>query len=245
MSKKVARILASGDYANQKQAARIQSCNVSYPCNLYKLCKRCSGHHQRQEFKKVHGAISSLPNLKVSYIVGTFDNCTCDLLMKIKHLKESWENTKNYFDRRGCKILGDYFKVEVAKSENIGFKPHINILILTNKSTHIPITKLNKFWKEINVGYDAELYCDEKMVDLKGDDDKSKVINYINKYQRILYDEQSSFVVAQCLLESTLSKSSGIIKDKIKEANKKYEEERFRSKYPNLSVPNFSISYNY
>ena len=240
MSKKVAGILSSGSYDNKKQIERIQSCNTSYPCNLYKLCKRCSEYHQRQEFKKVHGAISFYPNLKVSYIVGVFDNCTCDLLMKIKHLKESWEYTKKHFNERGCKILGDYYKIEIAKSKIIGYKPHINILILTNKSTNVPKTKMKKFWDEINVGYDTDFYYDE----LDTDERKARVVNYINKYQNILYDKNMSYIAAKCMVSSNLSKSSGIIKRKIKEVNKVYEEERFKSKYPNLSIPNFAISYN-
>ena len=178
--------------------------------------------------------LERMPPHRVFYGVGTLDNVTNNLNSAIDLVRNSWIKVRNSLIKTNKeKIYGDQYKIEIAKSNISGFKPHINVLLVVSRSTYIGSKQLKKMWHKYLPGRIAGF----KSSELKSSKDWEAVKNYIEKPQSILYDNSLTYEVIEAIRSKQLMNYSGNMAIEVAIVDADFQRNKFLNKYPNLSNP--------
>lgn len=235
MSIIIANILsASENKADRDLADELNDCKSHSLCHQYKFCKTCTDIERRKQWRRFIDTLKKLPPHRVFYVVGALDNVAHDLKYAINTVRKTWIKIRKYLEKSNKHIIyGDQYKIEIAKSRTSGFKPHINVMLVVSRSTYIKSKEFKKKWEDFLPG----MVTDFKSRELKTNKDWETVKNYIEKSQRILYDESITYEVIDAMRSKKLMMYSGELKDKVAIVDAEFKRKAFIDRYPNLCDP--------
>ena len=223
----------------------IKSCTKQSRCNKYKFCHECSVEKRKVVYSQLTKGFESFKWCDVYYVVASFDQVAVKTLGEsLNDLKRSWKKMRgnSFFKEAG--VIGDFYRIEVSKSDTEKrYKPHINVLVLVPKENHIDshTVALKGIWRSLNDEYETGFYCKRVM----GKNGVERVVNYINKPQRILYDKDLAQGYVDAVNGSVrLTAFSGELKKVVSQNNADFSNLRFKRMYPNLTDPDFHLYYS-